>query len=86
MIYVNGDSVEKEFWNRRLAELNIQTTESETGAQQIIYCENAHRSWKSIITEISNNKNQHRYKFYGSGTHAAVGSHWNQSRGEVIEI
>ncbi len=85
-VFINGDLKEKEFWNRRLAELNIQTSDCETDAQQIIYCESAHRSWKSIMTEISNNKKRYSYKFYGSGTHAAVGSYSNQSRGEVFEI
>ncbi len=86
MVFVSGDSGNKELWNRRLAELNIQTSDSESDAQQIIYCEGPHRTWKSIITEISNNKNRYQYKFCGSGTHAAVGSHSKRNRGEVFEI
>ncbi len=85
-VFVNGDSKQIAVWNCRLAELGIQTSERETDAQQIIYCESARRTWKSIITEISNNKNRYRYKFYGSCTHAAIGSDSNQSRGEVFEI
>jgi N-acetylglucosaminyl-diphospho-decaprenol L-rhamnosyltransferase len=86
MVFVNGDLEDKVFWNYRLAKLNIPTSDSQSNAQQIIYCEGPRHPWKSIIAEISNNKNRYLYKFYGSGTHAAVGSNSNQSRGEVFEI
>ena len=51
-VFINGDSKEKEFWNRRLAELNIQTSDSEADAQQIIYCESS-----PPILEINYNRN-----------------------------
>jgi len=86
MIVIKGDLREKEKWKQRLAELGIPVSENENNAQEIIYCESSGKSWKSIITEIINNKNRYRYKFYGAGTHAAVGSYSSHEQGEVFEI
>ena len=71
---------------KRLEELKIPVSENEKEAEEIIYCESPHKSWKSIIAEIINNKNRYRYKFHGAGTHAAVGSHSSREKGEVFEI
>jgi N-acetylglucosaminyl-diphospho-decaprenol L-rhamnosyltransferase len=86
MIFIKGEPGEKEKWEQWCAALDIPVSDNEKDAQEIIYCESPRRPWKSIIAEILNNKNRYRYKFSGSGTHAAVGSYSSRGQGEVFEI
>jgi hypothetical protein len=64
----------------------IPVSENEKDADEIIYCESAGCSWKSIIAEITNARSQFIYMFHGSGTHAAVGSYSSRKQGNVFEI
>ena len=86
VVFINGEREEKEKWKKRLEELKIPVSDNEKEAEEIIYCESHHKTWKSIIIEIINNKNRYRYKFHGAGTHAAVGSHSSREKGEIFEI
>lgn len=86
MILIKGDPAEKEKWKQRCASFSIPVSDNENDAQEIIYCESPVRSWKSIITEILNNRKKYRYKFNGAGTHAAVGSYSSFSQGEIFEL
>ncbi|HEV3223094.1 MAG TPA: glycosyltransferase family 2 protein [Puia sp.] len=86
MVFIKGEPEEKEKWKQRLAELGIPTSDNEKEAQEIIYCESTLQSWKSIMAELINNKNQYWYKFSGAGTHAAVGSRSSREQGKVFEI
>ncbi|HTB24646.1 MAG TPA: glycosyltransferase family 2 protein [Puia sp.] len=86
VVFIKGEPAEKEKWKQRCMSLGISVSDNENDAQEIIYCESSLRSWKSIITEIINNKKRYRYIFSGAGTHAAVGSYSSRGRGEVFEI
>ncbi|HXB30149.1 MAG TPA: glycosyltransferase family 2 protein [Puia sp.] len=86
IVYIKGEPAEKEKWKQRCASLGIPVTDNENDAQEIIYCESPGRSWKSIITQILKNRKQCRYKFNGTGTHAAVGSYSSRGQGEIFEL
>ena len=85
-IFVKGDPSARRIWKLKLDGLNIPIIENEADAEEIIYCEGPQLSWKSIITEISKNKNRYSCKFHGAGTHAAVGSASARSQGEIFVI
>jgi N-acetylglucosaminyl-diphospho-decaprenol L-rhamnosyltransferase len=85
-VFVKGGMESIQELKRRLQEKKIPVSENENDAEEIIYCEGPRQSWKTIITEISKNKNRVPYKFHGSGTHAAVGSRSGCGQGGVFEI
>ena len=85
-IFIKGSPESQQVWKQRLFEKKIPVSENENEAEEIIYCEGPHQSWKTIITEIANNKPRFQYKFQGAGTHAAVGSYSSLEQGEVFEL
>jgi GT2 family glycosyltransferase len=85
-IFVKGDPSARQIWNRKLVGIQMPVAANEADAEEIIYCEGPQYSWKSIITEISNNRKGIICRFHGAGTHAAVGSASARSQGEVFEI
>jgi N-acetylglucosaminyl-diphospho-decaprenol L-rhamnosyltransferase len=85
-IFVNGDPLTQQAWIKRLKEKQFPVVNNEKDAEEIIFCESANRSWKSIIGELSEKHRQIVYKFHGTGTHAAVGSCSSRNQGEVFEL
>ena len=85
-IYIKGEPEMQRFWKQILGAKNIPLSDSENEGEEILFCEGPDQTWKTIITEIENNKKQRSFKFYGHGTHAAVGSNSSREPGEVIEI
>jgi N-acetylglucosaminyl-diphospho-decaprenol L-rhamnosyltransferase len=85
-IFIKGEPDAQLKWKIRLGEIKSPVTLNESDAEEIIYCEGPHHSWKSIIAEIANNKNRVLHKFHGAGTHAAVGSYSSRDQGEVFEL
>jgi N-acetylglucosaminyl-diphospho-decaprenol L-rhamnosyltransferase len=85
-IFIKGDSDAQRIWKFKLEERKITVSIDEETAEEIIYCESSQQSWKSIITEIANNKTVIRYKFHGAGTHAAVGSSSSWEQGDIFEL
>jgi N-acetylglucosaminyl-diphospho-decaprenol L-rhamnosyltransferase len=85
-IFIKGSPESQQLWKQKLFEKKILVSENENEAEEIIYCEGPYQSWKTIITEIANNKSCFRYKFQGAGTHAAVGSYSSLEQGEVFEL
>ncbi|HCL83701.1 MAG TPA: glycosyl transferase family 2 [Chitinophagaceae bacterium] len=85
-VFVKGVAESRQVLKSKLIEKNIPVTENENDAEEIIYCEGPLQSWKSIIAEVSKNKNRVRCKFHGAGTHAAVSSSSSREQGGVMEI
>jgi N-acetylglucosaminyl-diphospho-decaprenol L-rhamnosyltransferase len=85
-VFIKGEPGIQQQWKARLGLENIPVTENESEAEEIIFCEGPGLSWKSIIREVSNNKNRVQYKFHGLGTHAAVGSASGREQGETVEL
>ena len=85
-IFIKGEPRSGLRWKAWLEERQVPVSENENQAEEIIYCEGPHQSWKAIISEIAKNKNRFLNKFHGEGTHAAVGSYSSRDRGEVFEI
>ncbi|HSZ32429.1 MAG TPA: glycosyltransferase family 2 protein [Puia sp.] len=85
-IFVKGAENEKQSWKIRLDKKKIFVVKNQMEANEILFCEGPDLSWKSIITEITNNKNSHVYKFHGTGTHSAVGSDSSRRQGDIFEI
>jgi N-acetylglucosaminyl-diphospho-decaprenol L-rhamnosyltransferase len=86
IVCIRGEPGEQQKWKRRLEEKSISVSVNAKLANEMIYCESASFSWKSIITEITNTKSRIKYMFHGSGTHAAVGSNSSRQQGNVFEI
>jgi N-acetylglucosaminyl-diphospho-decaprenol L-rhamnosyltransferase len=85
-IFIKGDPDAKLIWETRLDEIKNPVSANEREAEEIIYCEGPHQTWKSIIAEIAGNKKSILYKFHGTGTHAAVGSYSSREKGEIFEL
>ena len=73
-VFIKGSPDTCFLWRQKLEALGIPITEKQTAGVEIIYLEGSDLSWKSIIAEVFSNKVRYRYRFHGSGTHAAVGS------------
>jgi N-acetylglucosaminyl-diphospho-decaprenol L-rhamnosyltransferase len=86
IVFIRGEPDEQENWQRWLEEKAITVSVNEKDANEMIYCESAGRSWKSIIAEMTNTKSRFIYMFHGSGTHAAVGSNSSSRQGNVFEL
>jgi N-acetylglucosaminyl-diphospho-decaprenol L-rhamnosyltransferase len=85
-VFIKGEPESQQLWKSILVKKKIQVSENENDAEEIIYCEGPHQSWKSIIAEIAIQKTRFQYKFHGAGTHSAVGSHSSRQQGEVFEL
>jgi N-acetylglucosaminyl-diphospho-decaprenol L-rhamnosyltransferase len=85
-VFIRGAESERQFWKNRLEDRKIFVVENQTEANEILYCEGPDLTWKTIITEIANNKDNYAYKFHGTGTHSAVGSDSNRRQGDLFEI
>jgi N-acetylglucosaminyl-diphospho-decaprenol L-rhamnosyltransferase len=85
-IFIKGTDEIKTLWKEKLTVAGIPIAENEESSNEIIYCEGAGQSWRSIIADLGIHKNLHLYKFHGEGTHAAVGSYSNTGQGKVLEL
>jgi N-acetylglucosaminyl-diphospho-decaprenol L-rhamnosyltransferase len=85
-IFIKGEREALGKWKSKLDEIKNPVSETEADAEEIIYCEGPHHSWKSIIAEITNSKKRILYKFHGTGTHAAVGSYSSREQGDIFEL
>ncbi len=73
-VFIKGNPDSSFLFRQKLETMGIPMTEKESAGVEIIYLEGSGLSWKSIIAEMIRNKVRYRYRFHGSGTHAAVGS------------
>jgi len=85
-IFIAGDPLTQRDLMQKLNEMKFPTTNNETEAGEIIFCESSSRSWKSVICGLSEGNKKVIYKFHAAGTHAAVGSNCSLDQGEVIEL
>jgi|SRR5450432_118387 len=85
-VYISGDSTAKKHWALRFKIENMQLTDHIDDATEIIYCEGAGHSWKSIIEQLGSGKKNIRTAFHGAGTHSAVGSASGNSGSRILEL
>lgn len=85
-VYIKADPEEQKIWQQKFAVKNIPFCEKEnSGEEEILFCEGAGLSWKTIIKEISDQPGRLRYSFHGHGTHAVVSSDSSYRQGVVFE-
>jgi N-acetylglucosaminyl-diphospho-decaprenol L-rhamnosyltransferase len=85
-VFIKGDPGNEERLKMKMIANHIPVSENENNGAAIIFCESDHRSWKTIIAEITNKPGRLIYYFHGSGTHSAVSSYSNRKQGDVIEL
>jgi N-acetylglucosaminyl-diphospho-decaprenol L-rhamnosyltransferase len=85
-VILKGDADSLLLVKKKLALKNLPVSENEGAFLEVIYCEGAEKTWKSILGEISQDQSGHPYKFHGKATHAAVGSMHGDKKGQVLVL
>jgi N-acetylglucosaminyl-diphospho-decaprenol L-rhamnosyltransferase len=84
--FLKGDPEDVDELKKKLVNKKYSVSEDENKEAEIIYCEGAQHSWKTIIAKISGFRSGSLYRFHGTKTHAIVTSSDGGKTTGVIEI